>query len=79
MTILDKLIEYRNLTLRLEELRNKHGGKLKIKISPNVRITERWEKGDRFHEKEFRLGKIDNEITRLKDNIRYNEKRSEKC
>ena len=75
---LDKLLEYRELVLRLEGLRQKHGGKLEIDISPKVKVTERWKKNgsEQFFEKEFRIANIDAEIVRLKDNIKYHESKS---
>jgi len=79
LDVLDKLVEYRNCVLKLEELRKKRGGKLRIHISPNVKITERWEGNGsywEFFEKEFRIANIDAEIVRLKDNIKYYESKA---
>ena len=79
--IIDKLVEYRKLTLEVEEYRKKRPGwKLKIDISPNVKIKETWEKsdkdlGDLFQDFSFPLKDIDTAITRLKDLKRYYEKK----
>ena len=79
LDFVDKLVEYRNLVIRLEELRKKKGGKLKLKIAPNVKITETWESNGnyyKFFKREFRISNLDQEIIRLRDNIDYYESKT---
>lgn len=82
MSYLDKLVEYRELTKKLEEYRKRRPGwELRIIIQPNIKIIEEWTKkdeelGERFHNFQFRLGNIEEALKRLKDLIRYYEKKN---